>query len=241
MSTRLNRRDLKHDAFVDEVEALGTSARNNAQRILAVGAGVLVVILIVSAILYYRSNREQKAEALLGIAINTMEAPLLPAPSNVQAPPTPGAKYKTEAERLAAAEKEFKAVTDQYSGTDAADVADLYLGRIAAGRGDVKTAQAKLKTFIDGHPKSVLAGGARYSLYLLRIENGEAKQVAEELEKELANSEPVLPADSLLALIARSYETQGNEAKMKEMFRRLVTEYPDSPYAVDAQRRLPPA
>ena len=54
-------------------------------------------------------------------------------------------------------------------------------------------------------------------------------------------SDPVLPADSLLVLLAHAYDVQGNAQKSKEAYRRITTEFPDSPYALEAQRRMGPA
>src|SRR5439155_21814010 len=141
-----------------------------------------------------------------------------------------------EAERNAAAEKKFKEVQANYSGSDAADVAALYLARFDAGRGDVAGARKLLGQFISDHPKHILIGSARFSLYQLRIENGEAAQVANELQAEMSKTEPALPGDSLLVLLAHAYDAQGNAVKSKEAYRRIATEFPDSPYAVEAQR-----
>ncbi|HET7711737.1 MAG TPA: tetratricopeptide repeat protein, partial [Thermoanaerobaculia bacterium] len=119
------------------------------------------------------------------------------------------------------------------------DVANLYLARIAAARGDVAGARKLLDEFVREHPDHVLVGAARYSMYQLRIENGEAAQVVAELNAELAKTEEkVLPDDSVLILLAYAYDTQGNAAKSRDMYRRIVTQYPDSPYAMDAQRRI---
>ena len=87
----------------------------------------------------------------------------------------------------------------------------------------------------------MLGGSARFSLYQLRIENGEAAKVAGELQSEINKSDPVLPADTLLVLLAHAYDAQGNAEKSKEAFRRITTEFPDSPYALEAQRRIGPA
>ena len=54
-------------------------------------------------------------------------------------------------------------------------------------------------------------------------------------------AEELLPSDTLLVLLAHAYDAQGNTDKSKETYRRIVTEYPDSPYAVEAQRRVGPA
>ena len=237
---REHRRELKHDKFVDEIGTLSTRARENQPFLLAVTLAVVAAGLIAYGAYFYRTTREQKAQDALAVAIDTIESPLLPA-AGTQQQVQPGAKYKTEAERNTAAEKQFKDVEAKYSGTDAADVGNLYLARLQAGRGDIAGARKLLNGFVSEHPKHVLVGSARFSLYQLRIENGEAAQVTSELQSEVNKSDPILPADSLLVLMAHAYETQGNAQKSKEAYRRITTEFPDSPYALEAQRRMGPA
>ena len=94
---------------------------------------------------------------------------------------------------------------------------------------------------VERRPDHVLVGSARFSLYQLRIENGEATAVASELQAEIAKPSPVLPPDTLLVLLAHAYDAQGNGLKSKEAYKRITTEYPDSPYALEAQRRVGPA
>jgi TolA-binding protein len=235
-----HRRELRHDKFVDEMGSLSSRARENQRFLLTITVAVVVVALAAYGYYFYRNNREQQAQDALANAIDTIDSPLLNAPGSQQ-PQQPGAKYKTEAERNVAAEKQFKDLESKYSGTDAADVANLYLARLDAGRGDVAGARKLLNAFIDEHPKHVLVGSARFSVYQIRIENGEAAQVASELQNEVNKSDPVLPADSLLVLLAHAWDVQGNAQKSKEAYRRITTEFPDSPYALEAQRRMGPA
>ncbi len=232
---RQHRRELKHDKFVDEIGALSSRAKDNQRILYALGAAAVAVALIVYGIFFYRSNRERKAQDVLASAMETMESPLV-----VPNQPNPQARFKTDTERTTAAEKQFKELKSKYSGTDAADVADLYLARIDAARGDVAGARKLLQGFIQQNPENVLVGAARYSLFQMRIEAGEAPNVANELTAELAKKEDdrILPADSLLVLLAHSYEVQGNEAKSRETYKRIVTEFPDSPFALEAQRRI---
>jgi TolA-binding protein len=235
---RQQRRDLKHDKFVDEIGSLSTRARENQRLLYFIAGGAVVLAVIIYGIFFYRSNREQKAQQDLSAAIDTIESPLMPAAGSE---PVPNAKFKTEAERTAAAEKQFRTVTSNYSGTDASEVATLYLARIQAGKGDVAGARTMLQEFVNRNPKHLLVNGARYSLYQMRIDNGEAPQVAQELQAEISKSEPSLPADSLLSLLAHDFEVQGNPEKTKETYRRIVREFPDSPYALEAQRKIGPA
>lgn len=231
---RQHRRELKRDKFVDEVGSLTARAKENQRLLIAITAAVVVLAVIGYGIYFYGSNREQKAQAALGDAINAIDSPLIqPGSSN------PDAKYKTDQERTTAAEAMFRDVQKNYSGTKAADVANIYLARIDASKGDVTDARKLLSNFISDHPKHLLVGAARYSLYQLRIANGEAPQVTIELNAELAKTaDQVLPPDTLLSLLAQAYDAQGNGEKSKETLRRIATQYPDSPYAIDAQRRV---
>ncbi len=232
---RQHRRDLKHDRFVDEVGLLTEKARANQRGLLFLGAAAVAIALIAYGIYFYRSNQEDKAQTALAQAIETFESPLV---TEGQPQQDPRAKFKTEAERTAAAEKQFKDVQSKFGGTDSADVAGLYIARISAARGDVATAEKMLKEFVDEHPKHFLVGAARYSLFQMRIDGGQAQQVATELNAELAKTEPVLPADSILVLLAHAYDVQGDDEKSRATYRRIVTEFPDSPFALEAQRRV---
>ena len=233
---RQHRHDLKHDKFVDEIGVLSSKAKANQRLLLTIGLAAVVIALLGYGIYFYRSNQEQKAQLALATAIETFEAPVGELP---QGQPVPaGPRFKTEPERTAAAEKQFKDVQAKFSGSDASDIAGLYLARIASGKGDVKTARANLESFIDDHDDNILVGGARFSLYQLRIENGEAAQVVTELNAELVKPEPALPGDSLLVLLAQAYDQQGNVAKSREAYKRITTEFPESPYAIEAQRRV---
>lgn len=234
---RQHRHDLKHDKFVDEIGALSDKARENQRLLVTIAAAVVAVALIAYGIYFYRSNKEKNAQEALAIAIDTIESPLIPTTLQPGQSMPANARFKTEAERTAAAEPQFKKVTNDFGGTDAADVANIYLARIAAGKGDVPAARKLLQDFVDSHKDNVLVGSARYSLYQLRIDNGEAAQVTTELNAELAKAEPVLPSDAILSLLAHSYEAQGDAAKSRDTYRRITTEFPDSPYVLEAQRR----
>lgn len=235
---RQHRRELKHDKFVDEIGVLSERARENQRLLITITVSLVSIALLAYGIYFYRSNKEQRAQAALAEAMETLESPLLPAAGQ---PPVTGARFKTEAERTAAADKQFRELATKFDGTDAGDVALLYLARLDAARGDVAAAKKHLQEFAKEHPDHLLVGSARYSLYQIRIENGEAAQVVNEINAELQKSAPPLPADALLAVLAHAYEVQGNEAKSRDTYRRISTEYPDSPYALEAQRRMGPA
>ena len=234
---RQHRRELKHDRFVDELGTLSSRARENQRVLVAITIAAVVLAVIVYGIYFWRSNREQKAQDALATAISTMDAPLLP-PAGGQA--QPGAKFKTEKDRTDAATKQFQDVVKNYSGSDAADVAGLYLARLDAAKGDNASAKKFLQQVVSDHPKNYLVGSARYSLYQLRIEGGEAPQVVTDVQAQLAkpSDQTLLPPDTLLVVLAHAYDAQGQNEKSRDAYRRIATEFPDSPYALEAQRKI---
>jgi TolA-binding protein len=232
---RQHRHDLRHDKFVDEIGVLSSKARANQRLLLAIAGAAVAIALIAYGIYFYRSTRERNAQEALASAIETFDAPIGDAPAGQ---PTTGPRFKTEQERAAAAEKQLRDVQAKYEGSDAHDVAGLYLARLAMAKGDVATARKALEEFVNDHDDHILVGTARYSLYQLRLENGEAAQVATELQGELSNTDAALPTDAMLALQAQAYEAAGNREKSIEAYRRIATEFPESPYALEAQRRI---
>jgi len=238
---RQHRRELKHDKFVDELGTLSSRARENQRVLVTITAVAVAVAVIAYGIFFYRSNREKHAQDELSVAIDTMQSPLLPpagSPPGTQ--PQPGAKYKTEKERDDAARMQLQAVETKYGGSDAADVAGLFLARLDANHGDNATAKKLLQQFVSDHPKHFLVGGARYSLYQLRIEGGEAPQVITDVQAQLAKpaDQALLPPDTLLMLLAHAYDAQGQIEKSRDAYRRIATEFPDSAYAIEAQRKI---
>jgi len=231
---RQHRRDLKHDRFVDEVGSLTTKARENQRFLYTVTLGIVALALIGYGLYFYRTNREHQGQDALAAAIEAVDSPLIQA-----GVPNPTAKFKTEDERNARADVMFRDIQKKYSGTNAADVANLYLARIAAAKNDIAGARKLLEAFVAEHPKHLLVGAARYSLYQLRIENGEAPKVVGELNAELTKAQDqVLPPDAMLSLLSDAYEAQGNTELAKDSLRKIIRQYPDSPYALDAQRRV---
>ena len=231
---RQHRQELKHDKFIDEIGTLSSRARENQRLLIIVTASVVAVAVLVYGTYFYRSNREQKAQGLLAAAIDALDSPLIPTAG--QAPPD--AKFKSEAERTAKIEPMLRDVETKYSGTDAGGLASLYLARLLTSKGDIAGARKRLDSFVSEHPKSLLAEPARYSLYQMRIQSGEAAKVVSELNAELAKESSILPQDTILSLLAHAYDTQGNLDKSRETYRRLITQFRDSPYALEAQRRV---
>lgn len=230
----MTRHKIKHDKFVDEVGSAYSYAKQHARPVMWGLAGLLALIVGGTALVVFQRGQGQKAQKRLAEAIVILQAPL-----ESQAGPTAtGPKYKTEQEKQAKAQPILEEVAAKYPRTDAADVAGLYLAAFAAERGDAAAARPRLEQFLRDHPNHILAGVAKRGLYELRIAAGEGQQVIADLERELADPKSALPSDVVLTMLAQTHELMGNSAKAREAYQRIVNEYPDSPYTIDAQRKL---
>jgi tetratricopeptide (TPR) repeat protein len=233
---RVTRHQIKHDKFVEDVGTAYSFMRSHSRGVW-LGVGALALLIVgVAAWLIVQEKSETQGQARLSEAIDIMNAPVESGFSETT--PSTELKFKSEQEKVTKAQPIFEEVATKYKGTDAADIAGLYLARFAAERGDIAAARPMLETFLREHPDHILGGAAKRSLYEIRIAAGEGQQVIPELEKELADPDNALPHDVVLALLAQSYEFAGNTTKAKEAYQRIVNEFPDSPYTMDAQRKL---
>lgn len=198
-----------------------------------------IVVVVVVAFLGYglfawRQSRNQKANALLAQALNTLHAPLTaaaPAPATVS---FPDAKS-----RGAAAVTQFQAVVDNYGSTDAGRLAHYYLGLAEL---DEKTPEANKKAEADLEVASrssdaTVAAAAKHALANLAIENGDlAKAHALLLALTQQDSATMPRAVALLELadLDRTY----NPKEAATYYQQLQTQYPNTSTAQLAQQQL---
>jgi tetratricopeptide (TPR) repeat protein len=226
---RETRHQIKHDKFVDEVSGFYDDVRKNSQRVVVGLVGLLVIIGIVFGVVTLGARQERQAQARLAEAIDILGQST--DPFGEEAP-----KYKTEAEKVAAAEPILNGLVEDYSRTDAAQVAQLYLAQVDLGKGDVDKAIERYETFAKKNGDHLLAGTALMSVYELKLEKS-AELVIPDLEKALTDSKRVLPQESVMMLLGKAYEKAGNAQKSQDMYRRVATEFPQSPYASEAQEK----
>ncbi|MEO8217283.1 MAG: tetratricopeptide repeat protein [Acidobacteriota bacterium] len=225
---------MKHDQFVEDVGSAYSFAQSHRRNIVvAIVAGV---VLLAAGWGYYvwRQHQEDAAQDQLAAAIEIMDTAVAGTPGAQNATKT----LPSEAAKFTQAEPLLKAVVSKYGSSDAADVAELYLARISAGRGDTAGATSLLQGFLRDHPGSILAGPAQLSLYQLQLHGEAAKALIPELEQKVSQDTAVLPRDAMLSLLGQAYEVTGQETRARDSWRRIVNEFPDSPYVVDAQRKL---
>jgi tetratricopeptide (TPR) repeat protein len=233
MAQRLTRKGMKHDKFIEDVElAYGFAGRHRAA-LLGGALGLLVIVLAAWGWVVWQSNREAKAQADLAAAITLLDSPV----SSVPDPDSLRETFPTEEAKLAKAEPLLRAVASEYGSTDAAQVAGLYLARIEAARGDVAAAKPRLEKIVRSKPEELLTASAQLALFQIELGENPGEAIPK-IEREVSRDKGLLPKDAALALLAQAYERAGDTEKSRATWRRILNEFPDSPYAGDAQNRI---
>jgi tetratricopeptide (TPR) repeat protein len=244
MSDRLSRKEIKHDIQHDEfTDVVGRSVEyaETHSRALLIGLGaVLALAVVVAGFFLYLGSRRDDASAALAEAVEVFEAPILAADTAATPPPADSSKptFPNEAARNARAKQMFTEVRESYGLSDAADVAGLYLGRIAASEGDMATARRLWAEFVDDHPDHFLASQTRLNLFQLDRQEGKGEEVVGRLRALLDESEPALPKDVALYELGQTYEHMKRGTDAQTSYQKLLDEYPQSGYAQLAEQRL---
>ena len=131
---KLNRKDLKHDKFAEEViHSVDFISEHKSQAMRYGAIGLAVVILAFGAFFYMRYQHSARQEALRE-AMLIFDANIAPsAPEGLKAFPTPAEKDK-------AMEKAFSNLADKYSGSMEGEIGRYMLGVNAVDKGKLDEA-----------------------------------------------------------------------------------------------------
>jgi TolA-binding protein len=137
-----------------------------------------------------------------------------------------------------AAQIEFQQVVESYGRSDQADVAKLYLARIALSRGQTDEARSVFVDLSQKRGNDVIGRLATLDLVDLRVASGQVEEVAGELEAMIVSQDGGLPRDAALYKLGEVFVTSGDPERARTYFERLVEEFPESPYLMNARLRL---
>lgn len=232
MGRRLTRKQIKQDEFITFVDkAVHWMGSNWRQAAMGLG-GALVLAMVVWGVRAFLDSRGGAAGEALGKAIATYAAPV-----GTAAPAEAKLKFATDTERLTAAEKAFGVVTSKYGLTSESRLARLYLARIAMDRNDKEKAIREFSELASKHSDDPVVRLAMLNLVRLRVAKGEGSQLVKDLEAMVSGKDPRLPQDLALFQLAQLWEHDGKPEEASKLYRKLASEFPESPYRSEAQQK----
>ncbi len=239
MSDRLTRKEMKSRDTFQTFMSRGLDFVQIYRRQL-IGAVAILVLLVVGLIawLFYEKAQNGHAQVLLAQAIEAYGAPIKGESTEAETSKSSHeVTFPTEKAREARAKELFESVRDKFGLTEAADVANVDLGEMAARQGETDKARELWTDFVDDHPDHMLTTQVRLNLYDLDRANGKGEEVAKELQAMLDRQERPMPEDVILYELAVTLEGLGRKQEAQQHYQRLVSEFSESPYAQVARQK----
>ena len=236
---RTERHHLKENEFAEWLLGAKSWYEANSKTIGYVGLAALLALVAVMGTMAYRQWSAGKANSALAEALAIAEAPVLPpAPGEAGKPPVqrPGT-YPTDRARLEAALPRLMAVAEAYPSSDAGIMARYRAASALVAVGRVPEGIQRYQEVVD-------KGKGAYQV-MARLGIGEAHLLAGQFDRAIAAFKQVeslksddAPGDGILMQLGRAYQLAGKADDAKKTFKRVVDEFPQSPYAPAARREL---
>jgi tetratricopeptide (TPR) repeat protein len=234
---RTERHHLKENEVAGWLLGAKTWYEANSKTLGYVGIAAVLALVAVMATIAFRQMSADKASSALAEALTIAEAPVLPpAPGEAGQPPIqrPGT-YPTDRARLEAALPKLLAVAEAYPASDAGIMARY---RAASALVAVGRAQEGIQRY-----REVVEKGKGAYQAMARLGIAEAHMMAGQFDQAIAAFKEVeslksddVPVDGVLMQLGRAYRLAGKPEDAKKTFKRVVDEFPQSPYAPDARR-----
>jgi len=235
MNQRLSRKEIKRDEFMESLGEAFEWVRGHLRNLIGLGLALLVALVLVVAYMGYSESREHKADEALAAALRIYQSPLDPVAAN---PTDPGAPTFADADARALAAKErFESVQEDFGSADAAQIANVYLGQIAALDGDMESARSHWQKFVAKSSNNALAVEVRVNLMELDRAAGRGDDLVTELRAMLSGPNTGLPPDLLWYQLGLTLEELDRQTEANEAFHRLLEDYPQSAFAPAARER----
>lgn len=194
----LTRHELKeqvqHDHFTDTVEVALDYVSTHRRMVTTYGIIAVVVVVVVGVTAWYLQHQKQARRNALSSALEIVEAPI-----SAQAGPY-GKSFPTKDAKDQAAIKALSDVASKYSGSDAGEAAQYFLGTVQVDNGKYAEAEKNFKAVANSDtPYSAFA---KVALAELLAGQGKMDQAKTILDGLIQHPTPVISKDQATLLLA---------------------------------------
>jgi TolA-binding protein len=183
----------------------------------------------------YRSHRQASAEKAFEEALTIYHAPVAGEPDPVQ---MGGTVYATAAEKYQKAGAAFAEVGKRYGSSATGRRARYYAALSNLELGKTQEAEAELKDLASGGDDPLVRGLSRLALADLHRGAGRFDEAAEGYRRIVDDSGSAVPRDHALMRLASALEEARRTPDALASYRRLIDQFPASPYAAEARRKV---
>jgi TolA-binding protein len=235
---RTERHHLKENEVAEWLLGAKTWYEANAKLVTYGGVALVVALAAALGTLAYRQMNAGRATAMLAGALSVAEAPVVaPAAPEAGKPPVqrPGT-YPTDRARFEAALPRLLAVANAFPGSDAGIMARYRAAAALVAVGRTPEGIQRYKEVVE-RSTGAYQVMARMGLAEAQLVSGQFDQAIASFKDVVALNSEDAPADGVLMQLARAYQLAGKADDAKKTFRRVVDEYPQSPYVAAARKQ----
>lgn len=213
--TRFNKKELKKDPLLDSVLKAQTFYENNKNNIVYTAMAVIVAALLVVWIIALQDEEEQRATTLLGKA-----------------------QVEYDNFNYAKARRFLNQLRENLEGTDAEVQGTFLLANLEYNEENYSEAKQLFSEFIDEYSGSEILLASAYAGLAACVEHADDYALAADYYEQAASIADVPQTPEYLYLAGYNYMNANERQKAREIFERLMEEYPDSPRSYDAETKL---
>lgn len=224
------KQQIKQDELATGYQHAGEWLQAHAERLKTVGAGVVVLALVLGGFLYFRQQRVAESQRAFNEALTHFDARVGTAET--------GAAFTTNEEKYKKALTGFEGVVSRFGGLAVGGRARYYAALCRLELGEQAQAESALNAMATGSRVGSL-DAALAELALARIDRvkGAHDQAINRYQKVLAFEETGLPRDYVLVSLAAAFEEAGRLGEARSTLQRVSEQMPDSLYAGEARAR----
>ncbi len=233
---RLTRREMKRDELVTTISAVSAIVDRHWKSVLiAVGAVVVLAAAITAGVLY-SGNRQRAAQGALAEVLHAVNGVVLAGGTLAT---NPGViTYRSEEEKYREVARLADRVVEDHPSTASADWA-LYWKSIALEKiADHAGALAAIEPLLKSPDTGRLYPAAMLQKARVLESRGDLAGAADACEALIASGREDFPLEIVLMQQARLLEKAGRSDDAKAVYRRITTEFPESPFVQEAASRL---
>jgi len=214
MATKITKKDLTQDEFLDTVFDLGEWVEKHWRTVLGAGIGLMAVVALIVGWSSWRESTSRDANRALAEGL---------------------AAFEPQADAYATALARFDDAASKAGGQAVGSVARLYRGRALIALGRASEAVPVLEGVSQtGNPTLAALGKATLADALAA--SGNLDRAAALLTEMSAATGGAYPPDAALFALAGVRERQGKKAEARRAYQDLVSRFPQSPFAESAKK-----
>lgn len=231
------RHHLKENEFVTTTAQVVDTVRANRDQFLIGAIAVVLIVGIGGGWWYWHKHTNDEASSMLAIGMAIAQAPIAPPPTVPGATQTPGT-YPSDQARQQAALQAFQQVASLYPSTQAGLAAKYQAGVALMALARFPEAEQSFSAVADQAGTSLYGSMARLGRAEALQNEGKYDDAIKVLTDLAAERDSALPVDGVLMQLAQTYVKAGKPQDARAAFKRVVDEFPDSPYAGEARQQL---